>query len=99
MKADATYQPIEDLTDEAATMILNKLRRMGLKALTFNRFPLSRRAVNALAKNNISTVWDALYLTHRQVKGLAGCGMTTRREIFFQVQDETGIALNNWLDI
>ncbi len=98
MVHDESYEKIEGCTEPAALAIATSLRKNGLQALTFSRFLLSVRAKNALHKNKLMTVWDALHLSRRHVLALEWCGMKSRHEIYTQVKNEAGITMDNWLD-
>lgn len=86
----------EFMEPEEIRSLVIQLREALLKSLTFNRFNLSNRAMNMLARNGLKSVWDCKQLNANQVYRLKWCGPKTSREVYEIVRLESGILLNSW---
>jgi hypothetical protein len=90
--------PLEGLNVTGWKQLLHDLHKVGLQALTWDRFPLSIRARNALVHGQLQSVWDALPLTRKEVEKIPRAGGKVRQEVYETVKRETGILLENWRD-
>ena len=90
--------PLEGMNVAGWKTLLQDLRKVGLQALTWDRFSLSIRARNALVRGQLTSVWDALHLTRKDVEKIPQAGGKVRQEVYDTVKRETGILLENWRD-
>lgn len=57
---------------------------------------LSVRALNALKRGEMRTLWDLLRKPDRELRNLKNCGSITRKEIIQRANDVWGVRLPNW---
>lgn len=82
---------------EMSREILNGLRREGMKAIAMAKLSLSARALRALERHQLVTLWDLNRLTVVQVERLPDIGKNVREEVIDVVRRETGYQLSSWM--
>lgn len=88
--------PVPTMTVAAWKQLMGNLRKVGMQALTWDRFSLSIRARNALAKKDIRSVFDAWRMSRAEVESIPWCGRKVRSELYDTVRETTGITLEHW---
>jgi len=92
------FEELKTIDHTSWAKALGDLRIAGLKAMTWRKFELSNRAVNALKKNDILNVWDAIRMSRGKIEKAVGLGVKVRAEVYTHVKRMAGITLDNWND-